>query len=164
VLKTLIKPFKNNLAGGIITTVKGGITVAVIAYFIVYFIVNTNHEYVTDRENKIAFSMYDAISENRQLNPAMQEHYKKDIDKTKWYIKSYEIRYRKLNFEDGLNSLETLAVSTDGASVGTIDFKKGDIVRVEIVSTGQTPLTSMYRILGTGSTAKVIGYAEGSVE
>lgn len=167
-IKNLHKPINNKRGLGIIDMVVKFLFIWISAYLIVYMFLAMNHEAVTRKTDSIAGSMLDMISENREVNNSIIKHYCDDVDRMSFYYNKYEIRIIPYSVQNGsLVEGSRLTIKSNNGSHNTIaktNYTKGTIVRVEIISDEDTPLTRISEIMLGNSKARVVGYAEGGVE
>lgn len=162
IIKIIKRPISNKRGAGIIDAIVYPLAMVIGVSLILYVSTYVLQMSITNKVDSIAGSMLDAISENRELNSAMQQHYKKDIDKLSFYMGNYTIKYRKVNFQTG--TITDLATSNNGAATTNLKFNKGDIIRIEIASTSDTTLTKLSKFFHSNAKAGIVGYSEGGID
>ena len=160
--KVLKKPLENDSGLGIVDASIYLVLSFILMYLFVFHTAELYHEAVTYNYDKVAQSYVDAIQQNREITPEMDKHFQQQIAKFDWYAKKNIITYKKVNYSTGNSTV--LATSGTGKHISKITLAKHDIIRVEISSAEDTMLTKVYKIYGGTSVAKVVGYAEGSVD
>ena len=167
-LKNLHKPINNKRGIGVIDLIVKFLFIWISAYLIVYMFLAMNHEAITRKTDSVASSMLDMISENREVNNDVINHYCDDIDRMSFYYSKYEIRIIPYSVQSGslVEGSKLTIKSNNGShnSIAKTNYTKGTIVRVEIISDEDTPLTRISKIMLSTSKARVVGYAEGGVE
>lgn len=163
-IKTLKEPFRKKEGLGAFDFVYHFTLIVLVVYFLIYTSLSLSYDAVKSQYNRVAQAELDAISENRTLTDAMQEHYKKDLDALKWFTGDYEIRYKVLDFSGGGFTKTKLGVSSNGSSIGNFEFTQGQIVRIEIVSSYDTQIAKFARMLGPTDDMRVVGVSEGGVK
>lgn len=172
IINRLMKPFKGRSKGlGATDLVWFGVMMIFSFTMIVYTTLYHFHNDYTKLVDSVANSMLDAIQENREVTAGMVNHYKEDLNRMTYYINDYEIRIYKVNFTATGSSYSKVAKATKETyqSLGSTKFNRGDIVRIEINSTGESRLGQMFQMLlgsdyDSSKGTKVVGFSEGGVD
>lgn len=161
---SIFKPLDNKKALGALDLVILGIGVIIVMYFILFTTLNLTHDSCKRQYYRVAQSLIDVVSEQRELTNNMQQHFKSDLDACNYFCESYEIRYYKLVYNNGNFSTTKLGTSINGVPIGEFKFNKGELLRVEIVSSYNTKLARLTSVFIDSPDMRVVGVSEGSIE
>ena len=165
IVRILTKPVSNKKALSSAKVIIIGLVMMFITGLGMYIAANNLHNSVSTRMDSVASSLLDSVIENRELTPAMQEYFKKELNKLNFYNTDYKITYKKITFTGGTFNSTTLGVSDNGASIGTFTFEPGDLIHIDIESSEDNMLSRVSNvILGEESKVTTLGSAEGCVK
>lgn len=165
--KKLLRPVCNRKGIGIVDTILIMLVVMLVAYGVMYLVANMLHNSVTSQLNMYANSEMDVITENREISNNVHSYYKEKVESLKFYTGQCRFVYKIYEYnkdEHGLVETNTVEPSAND-TIETIGLTKNQIVRILIISDGNTMLARMGKLLGSDKdNVECIGVAEGGVE
>ena len=165
--KKLLRPVCNRKGIGIVDTILIMLVVMLVAYGVVYLVANMLHHSVTSQLNMYANSEMDVITENREISNNVHSYYKKKVESLKFYTGQCRFVYKIYEYNKTDKDLTQVNSITPGVndSIETVKLTKNQIVKVLIISDGNTMLARMGKLLGSNQdSVECIGVAEGGVE
>ena len=165
--KKLLRPVCNRKGIGIVDTILIMLVVMLVAYGVMYLVANMLHNSVTSQLNMYANSEMDVITENREISDNVHSYYKEKVESLKFYTGQCRFVYKIYEYDKDAHELKGVkTIDTDANDViETVGLRKNQIVRVLIISDGNTMLARMGKLLGSDKdNVECIGVAEGGVE
>lgn len=165
--KKLLRPVCNRKGIGIVDTILIMLVVMLVAYGVMYLVANMLHNSVTSQLNMYANSEMDVITENREISNNVHSYYKEKVESLKFYTGQCNFVYKIYEYNKDTGELiQVNSIEPDvNDIIETIGLRKNQIVRVLIVSDGNTMLARMGKLLGSKQdSVECIGVAEGGVE
>ena len=165
--KKLLRPVCNRKGIGIVDTILIMLVVMLVAYGVVYLVANMLHHSVTSQLNMYANSEMDVITENRKISDNVHSYYKEKVKSLSFYTGQCSFVYKIYEYNKDTDELTQVNSIEPGVndSIETIKLRKNQIVRVLIISDGNTMLARMGKLLGSDKdNVECIGVAEGGVE
>ena len=165
--KKLLRPVCNRKGIGIVDTILIMLVVMLVAYGVMYLVANMLHNSVTSQLNMYANSEMDVITENRKISNNVHSYYKEKVESLKFYTGQCSFVYKIYEYNKDTDELIQVNSIEPGVNdaIETIKLTKNQIVRVLIISDGNTMLARMGKLLGSDKdNVECIGVAEGGVE
>ena len=107
------------------------------------------------------------ITENRKISNNVHSYYKEKVESLKFYTGQCSFVYKIYEYNKDTDELIQVNSIKPGVNdaIETIKLTKNQIVRVLIISDGNTMLARMGKLLGSDKdNVECIGVAEGGVE
>ena len=165
--KKLLRPVCNRKGIGIVDTILIMLVVMLVAYGVMYLVANMLHNSVTSQLNMYANSEMDVITENREISNNVHSYYKEKVESLKFYTGQCKFVYKIYEYNKDTQELKGVNTIDPDANdvIDTVKLTKNQIVRVLIISSGNTMLARMGKLLGSDKdNVECIGVAEGGVE